>query len=294
MTVDVDCDVVVVGGGVIGLACAEYLQQQGRGVAVVDRGEIGGACSHGNCGLICPSHVLPLTEPGAVGAALRSIFRRNTPLKVRLRWDRGLWRWLWNFSRRCNHRDMLAGARALAPLLECSLQLYHHLLNQHSLQCEWRDAGQLFAFADQRAWAAYEATDRLLQSEFGIAGERLNAAELAQREPALRAGLAGGWYYGHDAHVRPDRLLSAWRHSLTERGVAFHPHCEVKKLGQQQASQLQSVVTDRGRFSGRAFVIASGVWTPEFAAQLGMRLPIQPGKGYSLTLPRLEDQKSVV
>src|SRR5690349_22070913 len=105
--------VVVIGGGVVGAACAYYLSRAGFRVTVVDRGGFGAGCSHGNCGLVCPSHVLPLAEPGAVGRTLRALFRRNSPFSIRPRLDPALWSWLLHFARRCNRRDMMEAGRGI-------------------------------------------------------------------------------------------------------------------------------------------------------------------------------------
>jgi D-amino-acid dehydrogenase len=280
--------VVVVGGGVIGLACAHYLERAGRRVTVIDRGAIGGGCSQGNCGLICPSHVLPLAEPGAVSEALRSMLRPGSPLRIQPRFDPSLWRWLWNFARRCNHRDMLAAGKGIQPLLEMSLKLYLELVHTEGLACEWQRRGQILAFASPQAMRAYEPTDRVLRKEFGISAERLNGSELVDREPALQSCLAGGWYYEEDAQVRPDRLLHSWRDLLAAREVTFVEHCEVFDWVRNSNGKAIAVRTAAGELSAQSFVLAAGAWTPRLARQLQMRVPLQPGKGYSITLPRPE------
>src|SRR5947209_15922885 len=114
--------VVVVGGGVIGAACAYYLRKIGRPVTLIDRGEFGRGCSHANCGLICPSHVLPAAGPGALWATLKTLFAHNSPLSVRWRLDPAMWRWFWQFARRCNHDDMLRAGRGIQALLNSSRQ----------------------------------------------------------------------------------------------------------------------------------------------------------------------------
>src|SRR5215475_9143764 len=115
--------VIVVGGGVIGAACAYYLAKTGWTVTVLDRGAFGRGCSHGNCGFVSPSHVLPLASPGALGATLKTLFARNSPLKVRWRFDPALWRWFWAFARRCNRADMIAAGHAIQALLQSSRAL---------------------------------------------------------------------------------------------------------------------------------------------------------------------------
>jgi D-amino-acid dehydrogenase len=115
--------VLVVGGGVIGAACAHYLVEAGLKVVVIDRELFGEGCSLHNCGYVCPSHVLPLTEPGAVGATLRGMLKPNSPFSVKLRADLRLAHWFFRFALRCNETDMLVGAKAIHPLLKSSMSL---------------------------------------------------------------------------------------------------------------------------------------------------------------------------
>src|SRR5262245_44382071 len=104
---------VVIGGGVIGAASAYYLNRTGWQVTVIDRGEFGGGCSHANCGLVCPSHVLPLAGPGVIGKTIKALFEKNAPFSIKPRLDPSLWNWLIRFAQRCNERDMLDSARAI-------------------------------------------------------------------------------------------------------------------------------------------------------------------------------------
>jgi len=276
---------VVLGGGVIGAACAYYLAKSGRSVVLIDRGEFGGGCSHGNCGLIVPSHVLPLAEPGAVRKTLALMMQRNSPVAVKTRFDPALWGWLFRFARQCNERDMLAAAKAQAPLLQSARSLYDELMAGELTECDWETAGGLFLFRSADQWKKYGETDRLLTDNFDIRAEAIPGEELCEREPALKPGLAGGWFYEVDAQLRPDRLMQAWRRVLTELGVTIHERCEAVRLI-TEGRRMIAVETPPGDIQGDAFVLATGVETIRFAPQVGCKLPIAPGKGYSVTMPR--------
>ncbi len=277
--------VMVVGGGVIGTACAHYLNQRNWKVVVVERGEFGMACSHGNCGLVCPSHVLPLAEPGAVRQAIRALFAKDAAFSIRPRMDLSLWIWLYKFARRCNRRDMLEAGCGIQALLDSSLQLYHQLLEHDQLQCEWQSRGLLFAYRSSAALEQYGETNELLSTHFHAPARKLNAGDLQQLEPALKQGLAGGWYYDHDAHLRPDKLMSSWRSLLESRQVQFVEGCEVRGFRTDQG-RAHTVETSQGTFATDAVVVATGALTPRLADYLGCAIPIQPGKGYSITMPR--------
>jgi D-amino-acid dehydrogenase len=277
--------VVVIGGGVIGAACAYYLSRAGRAVTVVDRGRFGMGCSHGNCGFICPSHVLPLAAPGAILPALRSLFARRSPFAIKPRFDLGLWRWLLKFALRCNRRDMLTAGHAIQALLSSSRQLYDEWMRTEPLDCEWQPRGMLFVCRSRHAMDHYAATDHLLRREFDLPAQRYDGDRLTELEPALKPGLAGGWLYPGDAHLRPDKLMSGLRRVLESRGVKILDNHEVTGL-LRDGSSARAVRTSGGDIEASAFVVATGAWTPLLAGILGYRAPIQPGKGYSITMPR--------
>lgn len=278
-------EVVVVGGGIVGLCSAWYLQRAGWQVTVLDRGGMGAACSHANCGLVCPSHVLPLAEPGAISAALKALLKPASPFRIRPRLDPSLWAWLWSFARRCNQRSMLAAARGIQPLLESGMHEYRQWAERGELECEWQSAGLLFVYQHAAELEKYAATDRLLSEHFHEPAQKLSPQQALALEPALRETIAGGWYYPHDAHLRPDVLIASLREQLLAAGVQLIEHCHVANMhgSGQHARQLE---TSRGEYTADAFVFACGAWSPQLHALLGCGLPIQPGKGYSITTPR--------
>jgi D-amino-acid dehydrogenase len=278
--------VVVVGGGVVGASCAYYLSRSGWAATVADAGGFGMGCSHANCGFVCPSHVLPLAAPGAAWAGLKALFQPNGPLTIRPRFDPSLWSWLFHFARRCNRRDMLDAARAIQALLSSSRALYPQLIAEERIECEWETNGLLYVFASRPAMEHYADTDRLLRDSFRTPARRVDGEELTALEPALKPGLAGGWLYENDAHLRPDRLMAEWRRVLEGRGVTIREGCEVRSIVRSRGRAL-AVVSRRGEeLTADAFVFATGALTPRLSGPLGCRIPIQPGKGYSITMAR--------
>jgi D-amino-acid dehydrogenase len=279
-------DVVVAGGGVIGTACAYYLAKAGRRVTLLDRGRVGGGCSHGNCGYVCPSHVLPLAAPGAVGTTLKTLLRRNSPLKVRPGFLLANLGWFLRFARRCNVADMLAAAAGIHALLNSSRALYVGLLAAEGIDCEWDTHGLLFVFHTKAAFDQYADVDELLRERFALPAERYDADALLALEPALKPGAAaGGYLYRTDAQLRPDRLMTEWRKVLDRLGVEVHEGCELTGFVRDGGSALAARTT-QGDIPASAFVVATGAWTPLLNDRLGCRVPIVPGKGYSVTMPR--------
>jgi D-amino-acid dehydrogenase len=277
--------VVVVGGGVIGAACAYFLRQAGRDVMLIDSGQFGRGCSHGNCGFVSPSHVLPLAGPGAIAATLKTLFKKNSPLKVRLRFDPALWSWFWRFSRRCNLHDALAAGHAIQRLLASSRALYDELFRTILTDVEWDPAGVLFVHLTHSSLEHYAETDRLLQAEFGLAATRLEGEVLQSFEPALKPSVAGAWRYSADGQLRPDKLMLAWRHALESIGVEIRERCAMRDLLVDRRL-VRGIKTDQGEVPIDQAVVATGAWTPQLRRLLGCAIQIQPGKGYTMTMPR--------
>jgi D-amino-acid dehydrogenase len=281
-----DGRVIVVGGGVIGAACAYFLKKAGwDSVTVLDRGQFGKGCSHGNCGLVSPSHVLPLAVPGAISQTVKALVSKNSPFAIKPRFDLALWSWLFQFARRCNKRDMLESAQGIQALLQSSRSLYDELMATEAFDCEWQARGLLFPFRTQAGLEHHDQTAELLRTSFGTLMTRFAGDEVRDLEPALKRGLAGGWHCPVDAHLRPDKLMSSWRRVLAGIGVTIRDDCEVKGFVRDGVRAVR-VITPRQEISADAFVVAAGALTPWLNRELGCKIPIQPGKGYSITMRR--------
>ena len=277
--------VVVVGGGVIGIACAHYLSCGGYDVTVVDQDRIGGGCSHGNCGHICASHVLPLNEPANLMAGLASVVNPRSPFRVRPQWRPALLRWLWEFARRCNHRHALSAGSAMKSILDASRREYEALFRTREFEAQWQPLGLLYVLRTGRGMDRFAAQDAMLRDTFGVAATRIEGSELPEFEPALRSGLAGGFLYQGDAFLRPDALTGNWRRWLARRGVRFEENRRVLGV-ETTAGAIMRLLADGGDVTADHYVFASGAWSAALAADLGCPLPIEPGKGYSITTTR--------
>ena len=280
-----DRHTLIIGGGVIGGFCAWFLRQTGRQVTIIDRNEFGAGCSHGNCGYVSPSHVLPLTAPGQIRRGVKGMISRNAALRIRPRLSPSMWAWLFKFAMRCNRRNMVSAGRGRHAILESSRQLYQEIIEHENLDVEWKTDGLLFVFRDQKRFEPYAETDRLLSTDFGVPAEPIDGEQLAKLEPALQPGMAGAWHYPNDAHLRPDRLMSEMHRKLVEAGVEIVGQTEMKEFVSSNQT-ITHVRTQDREISADEFVVATGPLTPMLNSVLGCRIPIQPGKGYSITMAR--------
>lgn len=279
-------DVLVVGGGVVGLACALALVERGRSVRVLEAGVLGGGSSHGNCGTLTPSHSLPLAAPGAVGRALRWMLTPDAPLYLKPRFDPALWSWLLRFAGHCNVRAMMRTGAARAALLQASRAAFPHWLQRHAIDCEFEQSGTDHVFRDAAALDAFAGELRAL-AELGIESEVIDGATYLRQEPALREGVAGVARFPGDASLRPDRYVAGLARALRAAGGEIVEQCEVHALSSE--GDGVRVESSLGEHRGRDVVLAVGAWSPRLARALSLPLlarVMQPGKGYSITYDR--------
>lgn len=280
-----DQSVIIIGGGVIGACCAYYLKKSGWDVTIVESQNFGSSCSHGNCGLISPSHALPLAIPGAIAKTLPMMLKPDAPFRIGVRFDPRLWGWLLNFASHCKEAPMLAAAAGRHALLQSSLIAYKKLLSDERIDCEWEERGTYFVYQTESGMDSYAKSDKWLQ-QFGLGAERVTAQQLESREPALKPGIvAGAWYYKNDAHLRPDKLMSGLKDLLLRLGVKIIENTQLTSFTNAHGAAT-SIQTTVGEMKADRYVLATGALTPKMNQWLGTKIPIQPGKGYSITYPR--------
>lgn len=294
-------DVLIIGGGVIGLACAYYLAAADYQVRIVEQDQVGGGASHGNCGLIIISHLIPLCAPGVIKHELKRIFRRASPLYIKPSLDIRQLAWLLNFAAKCTSRHMAHAVQARQRILQFSNQLYRDFFKKEKINCEWDQQGVLLVFKSQATMQSYNRNLAYLE-QFGIEAKHYVGDALQKLEPALRDDLYGGVCHPVASHLRPDMLLREWKNLLIRDGVEIEEGCRLKHL-QPDGDRIGHVETTQGVFSADTFILATGAWTPEVTAKLRFRLPVQPAKGYSITMDRpalcpripcLFEEKSVI
>jgi len=276
-------EILILGGGVIGLSCALFLLRAGRSVTVLDQGVVGHGSSRGNCGTITPSH-LPLHAPGTVAKALKWMLKRNAPFYVKPTLDPELLVWMLNFARLCNPRDFRRTAHVKTELLLRSRERLGSLIRDEQLDCEFADSGTLYVWRESKALAAAYHDYEMLR-EVGVPVELLDGAALRAKEPALKDGMAGGHWHSGDARLRPDRYVAELARVVRAAGGSILEQTTVQGF-RNDGQRIAGVATAQGEITADEVVLALGAWSPLIGRQLDLRLPIQPGKGYSITYSR--------
>lgn len=288
--------VVVVGGGVIGVACAYYLARGGARVVVLERERVGAGASWGNAGTATPGHP-PINKPGRVRAALRQMIDPTSPLYVHPSWNPGLWRWLLHFARYCTREHVEHAVRVMAPLGMRSLRMFDELVRQERLECDYRHEGYYDVCATEDGLAEAREEAAIIEPH-GYRPETLDGDELRRREPALGGRAIGGVFHPEAASMDPARFLERLAHVARERhGVLVREGVDVtdvvveggRAVGVKVAGAASGV--ERPSAGGAdvepadAVVLATGPTSLRLARRLGTRLPVEPGKGYHRDIP---------
>jgi len=279
-------DVLVIGGGIIGLACAYYLAKAGKNVRLLEQDAIGAdtAASYGNCGLVFISHLVPLCAPGTIRHEMIRRLQGGSPLYIKLAPDVKRFKWLLNFARKCNTKHMAYAIKARGNILQNSIELMVKLFKEEHIECDWEEKGVLMVFKSRSEMQKYAKTNNLMKP-YGLDAVSLIGDALFDLEPALRKDVYGAWYHKKDSHLRPDKLLSAWQQVLLKMGVVFEENCRLEDLV-AESRQIRHAETTGGVYTADDYVLATGAWTPQLTGRLKLILPVEPGKGYSLTMTR--------
>jgi D-amino-acid dehydrogenase len=286
--------VAVVGAGVIGVTTAFELHRDGHDVVVVERHD--GAAdetSFANAGLIAPGHSFTWSSPQAPKVLVKSLYSRDQSLRFKLRADPDLYAWSLRFLRNCTPARARTNTLRKLGLCVYSQERLHEILGATNVAYDGISKGLLYLYRDPAAFEAGVEHMKLLQ-EGGQRIEVLDVDGCVAAEPALataRAKLAGGIRCpddeSGDAHLF-SRGLADW---LAGRGVEFRYGTTVLGVG-TSGDRIVDVRTSRGPLEADAYVFAVGCSAAAIGKKIGLRLPVYPIKGYSVTVPIADDAKA--
>ncbi len=284
--------IVIVGGGIIGLSTAYYASLKGHRVTVIDRDSSDHlGCSFGNAGMVVPSHFVPLAAPGMVARGLRWMWNPESPfyIKPRLSWD--LVSWGIGFWRASTTTHVKQCAPILRDLHIESRACFEELSDLTENSFGFQKRGLLMLCKTEHALEE-EADAAADAVRLGIPAQLLSATETAQTDPNVRMDIAGSVYYPKDCHLAPHLFMRELRRLLEASGTRFEWSTEVLAWRKNER-RIEAIETARGDFVADEYVLCGGSWSPAVAAQLGLKLPMQAGKGYSLTLPHPRQHPSL-
>jgi D-amino-acid dehydrogenase len=280
--------VCVLGAGVIGLVSAYYLARDGHEVVIADQnGAPAQECSYANGGQLSYSYVAPLAGPNVFGLLPRWLVKRDSPLRIRLRWDSQQWRWAFDFLRACTRGRNLRSTAELFSLAQVSRTLLHEFIDRERIAFDRSRDGKLIIHREAAALDV-AARNAAYLAKLGARQRILDAAQCVQLEPALaglRGKIAGGVFTESEEAGDCLKFCCELERLLRQRygvEILFHRRIDAFRAG---AGRINAILTDRGDVDADAFVMALGIGSAGLARSIGIRLPLYALKGYSLTVP---------
>ena len=280
--------VLIVGGGIVGLSVAYYCSRKGHRVTLIERGGRNrDGCSFVNAGMLVPSHIVPLASPGMVRLGLRWMWNPESPFYVKPRLSADLLSWAWKFHRAATQARVDRAAPVLRDLHLASRDCYREWASLWNNEFNLVERGMLMLCNTERGLEK-ETKAAGYARGLGISAEVLTPSATAELEPKLRMAIAGSVYFPVDCHLTPGRLMAALAREVEAAGVEVSYDTGVDRWRSKE-NRIEAVRTsgsDGAEVRADEYVICAGIWSQNVVRDLGIRIPMQAGKGYSLTVER--------
>jgi D-amino-acid dehydrogenase len=273
--------VSIIGGGIIGLCSAYYLAKEGYEVVVFDKSDMSDGCSYGNAGMIVPSHIIPLAQPGMIAQGIKWMFDSQSPFYVKPRLSMDLMKWGLQFYKHANLKHVEKAMPALCNLSLLSKDLYQDFAKQNN-SFFYEEKGLLMLYKTDKTGEEIHH-EGILAERLGLEVDFLSKEEVSRLETGTATNVIGGVHYKSDAHVYPQKFMQFLKEELKKLNVKIHSQTTVNDFVLKN-NAIAEIITDKGNFAADEVVLATGSWSPHIAKKLNVNISILPGKGYSFTL----------
>ena len=280
----------IIGGGIIGLCSAYYLAKEGYEVVVFDKSDMSDGCSYGNAGMIVPSHIIPLAQPGMIAQGIKWMFDSQSPFYVKPRLNMDLMKWGLQFYKHANLKHVEKAMPALCDLSLLSKDLYQDFAKQNN-SFFYEEKGLLMLFKTEKTGEEIQH-EGILAEKLGLQVDFLSKDEVSKLEKGTATNVIGGVHYKSDAHVYPQKFMQFIKEELNRLNVKIHSQTTVNDFVLKN-NTVAEIVTDKGNFTTDEVVLATGSWSPHIAKKLNVNISILPGKGYSFTLKDQNHKPSI-
>lgn len=278
-------NIIIIGGGIIGLSTAYYLQKEGHQVTVIDRSDFTSGASYVNAGYITPSHFIPLASPGIITQGIKWMFNASSPFYVKPRLDADFLKWTWAFKKSANAKKVAASIPVLKDINLLGRDLYEDIKASNDFNFHYERKGLMMYYqSDKVGEHEWEVGKKAIQE--GLHAEHLTSMDAIRKyEPTANLNVKGAVYFDCDAHMTPIDFMPEMVAYLKLKGVQILAHEEVKDI-EVDNQVISKVITDKETYTADEVVLAAGSWSPLLTKKLGLKIPIQAGKGYRINVTR--------
>lgn len=277
-------EVIVIGGGIVGLSSAYYLQQEGHQVTLIDKSNMDAGASYVNAGYLTPSHIISLASPGIITKGLKWMLNPESPFYVKPRLDTEFLKWAWSFKKSATKQKVNQSIPVIKDINLLSRGLYDEIKSSNAFDFHYERNGLMMYYqTDKAGEGEWEVGQRAIKE--GLEVELLSAEEVKQFEPNADLNIKGAIYYKCDGHSTPNDFMPKMIAYLKSTGVQILANEEVKDIV-VNGNIISEVVTDKRTLKADEIVLAAGSWSPLLTNKLGIKLLVQAGKGYRINVER--------
>jgi D-amino-acid dehydrogenase len=278
-----ESDVVIIGGGIVGLCCAYYLRQTGASVTVLDKGPMEGGASYVNAGYLVPSHIEPMAAPGVIAQGLKWLANPESPFYIKPRIDLDLTRWLWGFQAACTDDHVARSIPILRDLALASLELFDEMALRPGFEGAGPEHTGLLMIHNSEYSKRHNLEFADVAVEAGLDVRQLTREETLTLEPGIRTPLTGSVYCREDSAIDPGYFMARLKDEIISMGVQIRRDTEVTGF-RRNGDVITAVRTRSGDIAADHVVLAAGSWSGRLADEAGLKIAIQPATGYSITV----------
>jgi len=291
--------IIIIGGGIIGLSAAYYLQKEGHQVTIVDQSNMDSGASYVNAGYLSPSHIIPLAAPGVMKKGIKWMFNSASPLYIKPRLDLDFLQWTLAFNKSCNTKHVEKSIPVIKEIALLSQDLYEDIHRVEGFKSHYEKKGLLMLCQTDHVLEEEVKLAYLAQKE-GLDVIELNIEELKAIEPNVNINAKGATYFKCDSHSTPNEFMESIKAYLKRVGVQFYINETVEDL-EVKNGKIKAIKTNKQILKADEFVLAAGSWSYLLSKKLGLKLLLQAGKGYrintvqetGITIPSILVEKKV-
>ncbi len=278
-------NIVIIGGGIVGLSSAYFLQKEGHQVTVIDKSDITSGASFVNAGYITPSHIIPMASPGKIAQGIKWMFNSSSPFYMKPRWDTDFFKWSWYFHKSSTKVKVEKAIPVIKDINLLSRDLYEGIKASGDLgEFHLERKGLLMLYKTQKAYD-HEMEVAQKASFLGLEVRELNTTQLSEIEPNIQIDAEGAIHYECDGHTTPTEFMPKMVQYLKDAGVAIKTNEEVLDIS-ISSNKINELHTSKEVYSPDEVVLAAGSWSGELSKKLAIKLPLQAGKGYRINVSR--------
>ncbi|MDX5586118.1 MAG: FAD-dependent oxidoreductase [Aureibaculum sp.] len=272
--------IIIIGGGIIGLCSAYYLQKEGHQVSIVDQSNLDSGASYVNAGYVSPSHLIPLSAPGVMKKGIKWMLNPSSPLYIKPRFELEFLKWAWAFNKSCNIKHVNKSIPLIKDIALLSQDLYDEMKQTENFKFHYEKKG-LFMLCKTEMMLEEEIKVAEIAKNEGLDVKILTANEVKALEPNVQMDVIGASYFKCDSHSTPQEFMEDMKTYLQSNGVKFYKNEKVEDLDFKN-NLINTVITNKQRLNTDEIVLAAGSWSNSIIRKIGLKILLQPGKGYRI------------